>query len=336
MSVLRSQNVARLLLGASLAFFTLPVAALNTAEILSRTTKAIPSCLKWRVVGECFWLRCDLTGCSVRISAKVGHYRPDNVVSVYTNVEQHPWRELKVIVKRSFKLARHALPPRLRNVIGSGGGSPAPEIESSVRGLHFFEADVIGHPLQHITFPGANLICDAVTQPLIPYFISLTDAVAWRNPEVESYRLESLVPGRREVGNWPTNTWGAVFPRTGWIGQPSLPKAAAVVAQRAADVAINGGTLRVRQPMSGARVNLWPPYQLRENNSASAVWQMLHPRRESSCAPFGRSDLNSLADWGGGRHGRGNAFAWNLWRPYKCCIRRGQRFLGSDDFRSYP
>lgn len=313
-----------------------PALGVNTGEILSATSDALSSCLKWRVVGECFWLRCGLDGCSVKVSAKVAHYRPDSVVSVYVHVDQHPWRELRTVVRRMFRLGRTVLPANMHNVILGGGTAPSPDLSSSLRNVRFFEADVIGHPLVELSFHGASYICKAVTRPLIPYFLSLTDAVAWRSPEMEQLNPNSLVPGRREIGNWPSNTWGSVYPRTGWISQPSAPKAAAVAAQRAADVAINGGTFRVRDPFGPAKANLWPPTTIREHDASTAVWQMLHPRRESSCDVFGKSDLLSVADWGGGRLGKGNAFAWNLWRPYKCCARRGQRFLGSDDFRGYP
>ena len=29
-------------------------------------------------------------------------------------------------------------------------------------------------------------------------------------------------------------------------------------------------------------------------------------------------------------------YAWNLWRPYKCCTRRGQWFLGDIDWVAFP
>ncbi|MEN1478256.1 TraU family protein, partial [Pseudomonas aeruginosa] len=44
----------------------------------------------------------------------------------------------------------------------------------------------------------------------------------------------------------------------------------------------------------------------------------------SSCTVFPRSGFLTQAQQGD--------YAWALWRPYACCERRGQVFLGSVDF----
>jgi len=33
---------------------------------------------------------------------------------------------------------------------------------------------------------------------------------------------------------------------------------------------------------------------------------------------------------------KGGDYVWNLWRPYKCCQRRGQFFLFDIDWMTYP
>jgi hypothetical protein len=53
---------------------------------------------------------------------------------------------------------------------------------------------------------------------------------------LEMFYAASLIPGLREIGNWPLQTWGGVYPRTGWTTQAEEPKAAAVNAQRAGDI----------------------------------------------------------------------------------------------------
>ncbi len=330
-----SRLIAALL--CSLLVTTSAVADVNTAEIVSTTTRAIPNCLKWKLVGECFWLHCDLiSGCSIRVSAKVAHYRPDSVVSVYPHIDSHPWREVKLVVRNAFRAAIPSLGSKYASWLHGNGPEPAMDRFDSASNLRYFESDLVGHPLNEIEFPGADYICDSVTTPLIPHYSSLVDLLAWRDPTIENFHRASLVPGLREVGNWPVNTWGPIYPRSGWINQPSAPKAAAVIAQRAADIAINGGALRVRNSMSGGRVNLWPPSGIRENDAGTAKWQMLYPQKENRCSVFGTNDLNSIADWGAHKVDDENAYMWSLWRPYKCCPRRGQRFLGSDDVRGYP
>ena len=47
-------------------------------------------------------------------------------------------------------------------------------------------------------------------------------------------------------------------------------------------------------------------------------------------------DLASLAGWGGGRVDSEGDYVWNLWRPYKCCQRKGQWFLFDIDWIAYP
>ena len=62
------------------------------------------------------------------------------------------------------------------------------------------------------------------------------DALAWRQEVPEIFYPASLIPGLRELGQWPLHTWGGVYPRTGWTTQAEEPKAAAINAQRAGDI----------------------------------------------------------------------------------------------------
>lgn len=315
---------------------TLYATEIDTQQVLTTTSQALAKCLKWKVVGNCYWLKCGLDGCSVKVSLKVAHYRPDGVVSVYPSIKSHPWKEVKLLVEKSIEAALPTLDDSVKHWIEGSGTDPAPELRSSTRNIRYFESDLIGHPLVNLTFPGANYICDSVTRPLVPYYTSTLDLLAWRNPTVENTNRASFIPGMREVGNWPLNTWGSIYPRSGWIQQASPPKAAAVIAQRTADIVINGGKFRVKKRFRRGRVNLWPKIRIRENKASTATWQMLHPVKEKQCQVFGQSDLARLADWGGGRVDERNSYMWSLWRPYKCCPRRGQTFLGSDDIHGYP
>jgi hypothetical protein len=60
------------------------------------------------------------------------------------------------------------------------------------------------------------------------------------------------------------------------------------------------------------------------------------PKPESTCDVFGINDLASGKGWGGGRVDSAGDYVWNLWRPYKCCRRRGQVFLFDIDWIAYP
>ena len=83
-------------------------------------------------------------------------------------------------------------------------------------------------------------------------------------------------------------------------------------------------------------MKIWSPGPLVEKDRSTGTWQMLVPQPESSCSVFGTNDLASLTGWGGGRVDSEGDYVWNLWRPYKCCRRRGQWFLLSIDWMAYP
>ena len=54
----------------------------------------------------------------------------------------------------------------------------------------------------------------------------------------------------------------------------------------------------------------------------------LTPRPSNTCVVFPHSGTLTQAQQGD--------YAWALWRPYACCERRGQVFLGSVDFSEVP
>ena len=106
----------------------------------------------------------------------------------------------------------------------------------------------------------------------------------------------SLLPGLREIGTWPLQTWQCA-PRTGWTTQAEEPKAAAINAQRAGDIVTRAGQgcqprllclisrLLVR-PTNGSGQRVWPPGPLVEKDPSTGTWQMLVPRTETSCNVF--------------------------------------------------
>ena len=203
------------------------------------------------------------------------------------------------------------------------------------------ETDAIGHPLSSLSgyVSGVGLVCDSQTTSFYPYFQSGLDALSWRFAVPEMFYPASFIPGLREIGSWPLQTWGGVYPRTGWTTQAEEPKAAAINAQRAGDIVTRTGQPHVYVPVTGSSSSgqkVWPPGPLMEKDHRTGTWQMMVPRNESSCDVFGTNDLASLTGWGGGRVDSAGDYVWNLWRPYKCCQRRGQFFLFSIDWIAYP
>ncbi|MFJ2456533.1 TIGR03756 family integrating conjugative element protein [Pseudomonas protegens] len=290
-------------------------AAINSAAIVASTLS--PECLQYQVVGICYWLLCTPYGCKVRTSTKVRHYVPDAVVSSYANTGMNPWTEV------------------------SGMGSPTAVAQAGNDGTtnhigenniaKFKEADVIGHPggATFSQFASASgYACKGATLPFVPYMLSTLDTIAWRYGIPESVYPEALIPGMREVGGlFSGDLWGNIYPRSGSLHQTDDYKTAAVIAQRAGDITTRYGQIHVYLPMRALpQAGYWPAGELKEGDASTGKWQELTPTLRQSCAVFpNNSFFNTQAT--------DEAYAWALWRPYSCCERRGQTFLGSTDFQ---
>jgi integrating conjugative element protein (TIGR03756 family) len=284
--------------------------AIDTAGIVSSSVS--PTCLSHSVVGSCYWLLCTNFGCTTQTSVKVRHYIPDAVVSSYSHTGANPWTEI----------ARVSVP----NSHAHAGGDGTTNSSGENNLLKFKNADVIGHP-GGATFgqfaSQSGYSCKGAGTAFMPYFLSTLDTLAWRHNVPESVFPESLIPGMREIGSRVTmNLWGSVYPRGGFLHQADDYKAAAVVAQRAGDIVTRPGQIHVYQPLSAPpQAGYWPAGALVEGDASTGKWQELTPNPSSQCVVFPNTQTHAQAT-------RGD-YAWALWRPYSCCERRGQTFLGS-------
>ena len=326
---------------ACLATMGCHAATLTTPSIVAHTTTAALSCMRWTPIGLCYWLRCGLSGCRVRTSMKVGHYNPDLVVSTYNQLGGNPWLEVRSTLGLAQKVAASSVLGRLLALpIGAGvNRTEGASNRRDHRNLIFREVDAIGHPVSTFSMLSFELICQSQATPLVPYFQSGIDALAWRGALPEILYPASFIPGSREIGSWPLQTWGSVYPRNGWVTHAEEPKAAAVLAQRAGDIVTRPGQAHLYVPLSGPSgggQRVWPPGPLVEHDPKTGTWQMLSPKADTSCAAFGKNDRGLLKSWSSGRVDAHGDYAWNLWRPYKCCRARGQTFLFSVDWISYP
>ncbi len=429
--------IAGLLL-ALVAPAAVPDTTINTAGILSTTTESAIACAKWTVTGVCLWLKCTLAGCAVDTSIKVGHYNPDLVVSSYHNVGENPWTEIRTVLGAAQQNAANTLVGTLSSSLaglsltaGGGNGSMGDESELGHR-LKYKEADAVGHPAAFLLTAAAqtvgNFFCKPEVMPFFPYFTSAIDTVGWRYGVPEQVYPQALIPGLADVGRWPINSWGPVYPRSGLLVQAEGPKAAAVIAQRVGSIVTSpsephiyiytgsnvsqlatastgsagtgtGGTgtsggssggygagasrLAGEMAVMGVQMNsttaqfynaylsanalsgtisgiyraaglinggavanldgivslgigqkVWPPGPLKVNSPQTGTWQMLAPTVDKQCAVFGQADF--LRSWAAGRASSDERYAFALWRPYKCCQKRGQVYISSIDFKPFP
>lgn len=320
---------------------TAQAGSISTPEIISRTASATIACMQWMPIGLCIWLDCSPLGCGVSTSLKVGHYQPDLVVTSYNELGGNPWTEIRATLGLAQRAAATGLLGELLPIpIDSAGNrTEGTARHRDHKNLIFRETDAIGHPQGLIADQLPDLLCDSQSVPFVPYFQSGLDALAWRQGIPESFYPASLIPGLRELGSWPWQTWGGVYPRTGWTIQAEEPKAAALNAQRAGDIVTRLDQPHVYLPLTGPgspTQRVWPPGPLMEKDPTTGTWQMLLPAPDTGCEVFGLDDRATVSGWGGGRVDPEGDYVWNLWRPYRCCARRGEVFLLSIDWLPYP
>ncbi|MCI5764014.1 TIGR03756 family integrating conjugative element protein [Actinobacillus porcinus] len=286
---------------------------INTATIL--TSSASPGCADYKLVGMCYWLFCTKFGCTVRTSVKVHHFIPEMVVSSYNHIGQSPWTEMSWMNQ------------------GAQGGRAQSPIKNYSQ-YRFKNAEAIGHPgglfLNMISSMGYS--CESQTTPFQPYFLSALDYLAWNQGVPEMLYPEALTPGMREV-RANGDLWGNIYPRSGSVTQVHDYKAAGLIAQRVADIVSRSGQLHVYYPATkGNSAGYWPPKEVKEGDKKTHKWQMLSPAMSQSCSIF--PDGQAADSYSSKLSEQGN-YSWALWRPYACCKRRGQTFLGSTDWMSY-
>lgn len=177
---------------------------------------------------------------------------------------------------------------------------------------------------------GNSLMCPATSTPFTPHFHSYLDAYVWRSfVPAELLYPQSWIPGMQEIGNFPLNTWGSVYPRHGGVTQQNPVKASAVLAQRVASIISQTGQPHIYLPLqnkSGYRY--FHPMTVNPNDGGNSKWQRLYPNAERSCSVFGRNDSLTPVSWGDGNTTAEEAYSWNLWRRLECCKVEGI-FIGS-------
>lgn len=299
--------IASVLLCTSVCAFALDTVTI-TGSVLS------VDCIAYRVRGICYWLLCTISGCSVETSVKVEHYVPDAVISSYSNTGENPWVDVRAM--------------SLPNLTAQDGGDGTTNEDHENNLAKFKNADVIGHPGATIFNQFVSQLgytCAGAGTAFRPYLLSTLDTVAWRYNIPEAVYPESMIPGMREIGTRTgLNLWGNVYPRGGFLHQTDDYKAAAVVAQRAGDIVTRRGQPHVYQPLLTEESDgYWSAGALIESDASTGKWQELTPTLKNTCAVFPHSETRVQA--------RQGDYAWALWRPYSCCQRRGEIFLGSTD-----
>ncbi len=282
----------------------------TSADILAASADV--DCLDYRPVGACLWLRCSgiPPSCSTTTSVKYRHYVPDAVVTAYPARGLSPWTEMRAL-----------------DGTADGGTYARGAGTRAATGLRFKLAQAIGSPgiawIRNLNL--GTTVCDPAATPLVPYYASGADPM-WRSPDLQApLTLRHALRAVREPGALGS-LWGALYPRSGFVQQGHDYKAGAVAAQRVADIVTRRSQPHVYRPLLGSSGGgQWPPGAVVEGDAGTHRWQMLAPRT-GSCSVFAgsASPLVGTVDPLGPNVSASGAYAWNLWRPYRCCKRRGQ------------
>lgn len=309
-------------------------AGTTSAQLIAASAAGAPACLQWAPVGVCFWLTCTPWGCSVHTSIKVRHYAPDLAISTFHDPSLHPWTDWGLPVSAAAQKGASTLIGQA-SIDSAGTRSRAQRTDKNIK---YRDADAIGHPsiLAGLVNAGGGMLCKQTTNAYRPYLLSLLDAWVWRNYlPIESLYLPSWIPGLREIGTFPLNSWGGVYPRTGWLVQQHDVKASAVIAQRIGDIVTRSGEAHVynaapnNSMVDRGSQMVWNPPSLMERQPMTGLFQMQYPIPSPACVLFGDNDSLTPLSFGDGQSTADSGYVWALWRPYRCCSRRGTTFLYS-------
>jgi integrating conjugative element protein (TIGR03756 family) len=271
---------------------------------------------------------------SIKISLKVKHYIPDYVISVYQASGENTWNEMSFldIADSGWGLV---------SPFGLGSGTiTSKDRSNSSTNITFKYATAIGNPLASVwdTIGFGYFLCDSEANSYVPAFLSSGDGLMWRTHPIEAaiYGPAQLLQQKNRIthpnASWPTK-WGYLYPRTGFVVTTDDLKAASVVAYRTASIVTAQGNdanyHAANRPNMSDKTSQgqWVPKTVQLNNNSQGYFQMLSPRSESSChliGDMGSNPTSSLERW----RSRGGNYAWNFWRPYKCCVKRGSKLIG--------
>ena len=187
----------------------------NTQRILASTLQAFPSCVSWRPTGVCFFLYCNLFGCSIRTSIKISHYVPDAIVSTYNDPLNHPWTDVGKPIASLLSGAGSSL---ISSKLDASAATAREEKEIAT----FKSTDVIGNPMGQFLAMAAGSADMAIPSSVpIPTPEELMKFPSQELPRI--MQLWATVPA--QVGNTMANDARALAANPGSLlsGITSLP-----------------------------------------------------------------------------------------------------------------
>lgn len=208
---------------------------------------------------------------------------------------------------------------------------------------------------------GASIVCPNSVIPFAPYYISAFDTFSWRIPWADGIFhfgdiAEGMVPlmaDRPVIGthvgfgspgdvSLGAGTWGALYPRTGFVQNSHDGKVASVIAQRALDLVLaedgdddTGYVGALYSPGFPHQVDYEVlSYRFRAQGVVGGVWQKIFPKPSYTCTNNLYRDM-TLADLERDESAptsEEQRYMWGFWRRYDCCLNREGEFIADVRF----
>ncbi len=323
---------------------------ITVVDIAKTTLGGVFQCLDYEVIGLCVYI-VYTPPLSVEIVPvfKISHLNPEFVVTAHDKSGKTPWKLMANTAGTVARTLQKSIMPKLFGLSGekvTSGSYRSGDIRESTR---FKEVNVFGHPLanvlENIRVGETGLFCESKIDILKPYFMSEID-YAWRSPlitlatEAVQDGPKILIPGYRELNQKPDaffskntfTTWGALFPRTGFVLQQQPAKAAALTVQRAIDIVLHKKHLPHIAFYHDPETDYKTKVLNLSNPEKTKAWQMIKPVEKTECEAFGKYGKPNDEDWGVDipdkemaekekqAKERVESYSWNNWTPYKCCM----------------
>jgi len=318
---------------------------INTIEVGLQTMGAALSCIEWRAVGGCAWIKCrwlPVPSCNPTVTIRIKHYIPETLVQVYDRGFGEPWIESQLINSLAVSDADGLATKAALDISTSAGGYNQGYVEGGkstsasperVTNLRFKLVDVYGNP----ALPAFNnllatygLSCATSTKPFVPLFISNLDVAAWRFNTLERffYQSSDVITRIFDLEDSLANNYGGIYPRHGFVTQHDDLKAAVLTAYRAMHFITRKNQGHVYLSIhQDNQEGFWAPDPLEKGAGRTGKWQMLYPDDEDSCREFPMGVKESA-----NKRSQDGSYVWNFWREYECCKRGGQFYVGTISF----
>ncbi len=167
----------------------------------------IPECLHFSLTGGvCFFIVFNGPFVSIEARPEISHRAPDILNLVYNEPGAFPIPEVGGTLGRGVR----ALGGLIAGAVGGGSefGGSAPTVDEAKNPVTFKEGSVIPHPtaifFNNIGKKDTAPLCPTgVTNPVIPFFLSESDLLLWRQAIPFASIIDSIAGAIRRIGEGP-------------------------------------------------------------------------------------------------------------------------------------